>query len=659
MFRVNRIGRCVRLDASFGVIKCPTLTLYRAALPIHFMSRNPNNNTRPLGITSPKGSHQTPALREVDLGAQLSSAVRMHQAGELSKAKAIYEHILRVHPWHFDALHLLGLVAHQIGNHGAALALINKAISLKSDNPMFFNHRGLVLHALGEQQKALDSYRQALSLNPQFAEAYVNQGNAYDALRQDDQAIASFDLAIQADPRSLNAYLNKATVLEKIGQSQAAVDACDKALGHRPDLAQAHCARGISLSTLGRFLEAISAFDAAIGLLPNFVPALCNRSIAFQRSYDYQRALEDINRSILLEPHNSNLYFNRGSLFFQMDDIPAALENYNRAIEIAPDNAEASYNKSLLYLSQKDFDKGWDLLHWRSVNPKQPQQQLQTSLPKWEPENPRHRRVLIWAEQGVGDQILFATLLQEARQRVSELHVLLESRLIPLFERSLNGIRFHPQDKPIDQTAFDAHLPMMSLGGILRRSQRDFSKASNPLLLADSTRAAMLRSSLASEGSQLCGVFWKSRYNKNELRKSLSLQDLLPVLRIPGIKFVNLQYGDTTEECRVFQEQAGIEIFSCDSVDNFQDLDGHAALIQACDFLVGCSNTSAHLAGALGKKTYLALGHGHGTFWYWANEVDGHSLWYPSIRIVRQPEPGSWSRPIEVIRACIISDQVK
>jgi hypothetical protein len=363
-----------------------------------------------------------------------------------------------------------------------------------------------------------------------------------------------------------------------------------------------------------------------------------------------------MNLSILLEPHNSNLYFNRGSLFSQTGDIAGALENYNKAIELAPNNAEASYNKSLLYLSQKEFDKGWDLLHWRSVNPKQPQQQLQTSLPTWEPSKVEHRRVLIWAEQGVGDQILFSTLLKEAQQRIRELHVMLDARLIPLMERSLKGIRFHPQEKPINQAEFDAHMPIMSLGGIFRRSQIDFANASNPLLLADSERVAGLRRSLSPEGGLLCGIFWKSRYNKNEHRKSLKLIDLLPILKIPHIRFVNLQYGDTNEECKLLQDRTGVAVHSCDSVDNFKDLDGHAALIQACDFLVGCSNTTAHLAGALGKTTYLALSHGHGTFWYWANQINEHSLWYPSIKIHRQLKAGNWAQTIEAIHSDILNN---
>jgi tetratricopeptide (TPR) repeat protein len=619
------------------------------------MAKTPDNTTRPIGTASPKVGRQTPVSRKFDIGNQLSDAVKLHQAGEFFKAKSIYEHILEVHPWHADALHLLGLLAHQTGNHSTALALINKAISIHSQNPTFFNHRGLVLHALGDSLKALDSYEQALALNPRFADAHLNMGNAFATLRQDSQATASFDLAIQADPCMLQAYLNKATILEKIGQSQAAVYTCDEALELRPDLAQAHCIRGISLTTLGSFQEAIKAFDRALGLIPNFVPALCNRGIAFQRNYQYELALRDFNESILLEPRNSNLYFNRGALVFQMGDILGALDNYNNAIEIAPNNAEASHNKALLYLSQMEFDKGWDLLHWRFANPRQAQAQLQTSLPIWEPGMPDHRRVLIWAEQGVGDQVLFATLLKEAKKRIPDLHVMLDSRLIPLFQRSLIGICFHPQDKPINQSDFDAHTPIMRLGGIFRRNLHDFPSPRYTFMVADPTHCATLKSVLLPRASLICGIFWRSRHNKNERRKSLELKDLLPILRIPGIKFVNLQYGDTRDECRVFQEETGIEILSCDSVDNFNDLDGHAALIQTCDFVVGCSNTSAHFAGALGKKAYLALAHGHGTFWYWANEVGGHSLWYPSIKIHRQQQPGNWVEPIEAIRSDILA----
>ena len=601
------------------------------------------------------GEHQPAAARESDLRAQLSEAVALHQAGELLKAKKIYDHILAIHPWHCDALHLLGLLAHQTGNQVAALALIDKAISIKPDNAIFLNHKGLVLHALEDYQKAVDSYTKSLRINPRLTAAYINRGNAFDALHDHDQAIANYDLAIRAEPHSMRAYLNKATILEKIGQSDRAVLTCDDALQINPEFAETHCVRGISLLSLDQFDDAIAAFDRALVLNPVLPQALCNRGIAHQRMHQYRLGLDDFNRCIELEVANSTLYFNRGSLLFESGDIAGALASYDSAILLDANNAEAQFNKALLCLSQKEFQRGWDLYEWRFVNPKEPQAKLKTALPVWDHQNPSHQRVLLWAEQGVGDQILFGTMLKDARKRIPVMTVMLDQRLIPIFKRSLPGVNFLPLNSPVKEDDFDAHFSIMSLGSNYRQNASDFLHVGPQYLLPDLGRAAGLRRKLVVEGELLCGIFWKSRLGKKGLRKSLELMDLLPILQIPGAKFVNLQYGDTLEECRALEEQTGVQIINCDEVDNFNDLEGHAALIQACDFLVGCSNSSAHLAGAVGKKMYLALAHGHATFWYWANEVEGRSLWYPSIHIHRQLEPGNWAEPIEAIRAELLA----
>jgi hypothetical protein len=305
-------------------------------------------------------------------------------------------------------------------------------------------------------------------------------------------------------------------------------------------------------------------------------------------------------------------------------------------------------------LSQKEFQLGWDLYEWRFVNPKEPQAKLTTALPIWDAQNPSHRRVVIWAEQGVGDQILFGTILRNAKERIPLMTAMLDQRLIPMFERSLPSVSFIPSNVPIKEDDFDAHFSMMSLGSMYRQNESDFLQTGIPYLIPDLGRAEVLRRKLVCKDELLCGIFWKSRLGKIGLKKSLELTDLLPILKIPGLKFVNLQYGDTNEECRAFTKQTGVQIINCDEVDNFNDLEGHAALIHACDFLVGCSNSSAHLAGALGKKMYLALAYGHGTLWYWANELEGQSLWYPSIKIHRQVQLGDWVEPINAIRADIL-----
>jgi len=127
--------------------------------------------------------------------------------------------------------------------------------------------------------------------------------------------------------------------------------------------------------------------------------------------------------------------------------------------------------------------------------------------------------------------------------------------------------------------------------------------------------------------------------------KSLSLTELLPILSIPNITFINLQYGETKKEINSILNQSGIEIYTIDEIDNFNDLDGFASLVDACDYIVTTGNVTAHIAGALNKKTYLILPFAHGKIWYWGDS-SGHSLWYPSIEIIRSPGFDSWDVPI-------------
>ena len=503
-------------------------------------------------------TYQTPVTWRRDLDTKFSNAIELHRSGQFSKAKKIYDDILAGQPLHYEALHLSGLLAHQTGSHDSALALIDKAISIQSNNAIFYNHKGLVLSALGDYNAAIENYTKALNLNPKLAAAYINRGNALDAIDEYEKAIESYDLAIETDPNALSAYLNKAIILEKIGQSDYAISTCDAALKIAPKSAQAYSSRGMSLVTLGKFDDAIIAFNYALTINPTLAQALCNRGIAYQRAAHYRQGLDDFNRCIELDPMNSNLYFNRGFLLYQLGDLDGALSNYESAISLNPHNAEAQFNKALLHLSKKEFQLGWGLYEWRFVNPKEPQARLITTLPTWNPQNMSHQRVLLWGEQGIGDQVLFGTMLRDAKEAISELTVMLDQRLIPIFKRSMPDITFITINSPINEQKFDAQFPMMSLGAIFRSTEDQFKKQTNQYLLADTERAKILKRELVSSDNLLCGIFWKSRHNKNEFKKSLTLLEFLPVLQISGLTFVNLQYGDTADECKVFKEQTGI-----------------------------------------------------------------------------------------------------
>ena len=156
----------------------------------------------------------------------------------------------------------------------------------------------------------------------------------------------------------------------------------------------------------------------------------------------------------------------------------------------------------------------------------------------------------------------------------------------------------------------------------------------------------ILESKLNNKHKFKCGISWLSVNRTIGLAKSLTLDDLKPILSIPNITFIDLQYNDTKKEREKFYNKSGITITKINDLDNFKDIDGVISLIDVCDFVITISNSNAHFSGALGKETFLLLPKGKGKLWYWTSS-NNKSIWYPSVEIIEQEEPGSWDKAIK------------
>lgn len=224
--------------------------------------------------------------------------------------------------------------------------------------------------------------------------------------------------------------------------------------------------------------------------------------------------------------------------------------------------------------------------------------------------------------------------------------------MIPIFHRSIEGFEFIKPSIASENLDFSKHLPLGSLPRLFRTSLASFDHARHPLLLADPRRTAALKEKIRRHGRLVCGISWLSSRMNIGKHKSIALEQLAVALSSSQLQFVDLQYGDTTKEREMLLTQHGIEVHHFDDVDNFSDLDGLAALIDTCDLLITISNSTAHLAGAMGKETLLLLPSGKSKIWYW-KEFDGKNPWYPSIRSFTQIKPGSWDEPLQQVKRYI------
>ena len=341
-------------------------------------------------------------------------------------------------------------------------------------------------------------------------------------------------------------------------------------------------------------------------------------------------------------------------MFNELKRFEEALTSYERAIELKSNYAEVYFNKSLLLLSLQDFENGWQLYDWRWKNKEFDSTYLSSNKPKLiNIESAYNKKLLIWGEQGVGDQILYTSMLNKLLNISPSSQILLDKRLLPLLQRSFPQGKFIDKTLTIDDIEYDEHIPIADLGKYFRTCNSDFDIPRHDYLLGDQQRAKKIRSSLVSNKKYLCGVTWNSKVKKIGAEKSIELEDLLPVLSLKDIAFVSLQYGNVQKQLAEFNEKHDMNILECDSVDNFYDLDGHAALIEACDFVITISNTSAHMAGAIAKKGIVLLPFSKGKIWYWHSGV-GQSIWYPSLELVSQAQVNVWTDPINKCKEWVL-----
>ena len=287
----------------------------------------------------------------------LEEGLRHHQAGRLSEAERLYREILAADAQHADALHLLGVIAHQVGKNEVAVALIGKAVGINGINPAYHSNLGIALQALNRLDKALTCYDEAVRLQPNFADAYANRGNILKELGRLDEALASYDAALLLQPDLAKAYCNRGVVLRDLDRLDEALAAYDEALRLNPDYAYAHSNRGNVLKDFGRLDEALAAYDAALRIDPDYAVAHSNRGIVLRDLDRLDEALVSYDAALRLNPDFAVAHSNRGGILRDLERFSEALASYEAALRINPDLAEAHSSRATVLSALGLFDE--------------------------------------------------------------------------------------------------------------------------------------------------------------------------------------------------------------------------------------------------------------------------------------------------------------
>ena len=579
------------------------------------------------------------------LQAQYDQAVAAHRSGDLGQAEKLYRQLLDAAPASFSASHMLGVLCAQQGRNQEAAALLETAIRANPRSAAALTNYGNILSSLGRYPQALASFDQALALQPDPI-ALNNKGSILHRTGRFDEALACYARAIAMQPHYAEAHYNRGNSQFETGQLEDALDSYDKAIAAAPQYSDAMNKRGVTLHARSQFKEAIAAFDQALMIRPDDAQALSNRSISLWSSGDFADALKSADLALAIDPLLAPTWSHRGNVLRALGRPQEALDSYDHAISLDSDNAEAYLNKSYCLLLAGRWREGWPLFEWRKRLPV-PVAARTFSLPLWTgKEDLTGKTLFSYAEQGLGDTIQFFRYCEAVRSRGAQVVLAAQNGLVRLLKAANPGVAVVDFDAVPPH--FDYHIPLMSFP-LAFNTPVENVPAGGPYLKAELGKVREWAGIIGKHGFKI-GIAWRGHDRPAMMGRSFPLLSFEKLAQLPGIRLISLQKGATELELQTNAPRMNLEVFDNDTgPDAFVDT---AAIMQNLDLVITADTSIAHLGGALGRPTWIALK--HLPDWRWLAGT-AKTPWYGTVTLYRQPTEGDWASVFDQIKISLVA----
>jgi tetratricopeptide (TPR) repeat protein len=504
------------------------------------------------------------------------------------------------------------------------------------------------LVAAGREDEARERLERLIALGHEPAEAHYWLGAIHEARGETEDAADCYRLAVHFDPTLPAAQFGLARLHEAAGRYGEAATCYRAVLEHDPDSAAAHANLCHALYRLGRFQAARAHGSRALELDPALAEARHNLGLVLLATGEPAQAAECFERAFRARPR-AEVAAGLGHALRDLGRLEEAIAAYDRALAIDPQLGDARINRAYAFLLAGEFEKGWAEYEERFVATATRSRDF--GLPRWRGEPLPEATVLVHAEQGIGDEIMFASCIPDLAAVVGRVVIECSARLEALFRRSFPWAQVHggaKEDPPGWLARFapvHCQVPIGSLPRYFRRSRAAF-EGKGAYLRADPGRVQAWRERLGARAGRLAvGLSWRggTPASRGGLR-SIGIEALGALARAP-CDFVSVQHGAGADEL----ERAPLPLVAYPGVT--EDLDELAALLGALDLVVSADNTNVHLAGALGRPVWVLLSPSP----EWRYGLHGDTMpWYPSARLFRRRHGEDWGALLERVAAELV-----
>ncbi|MCG6157843.1 tetratricopeptide repeat protein [Rubinisphaera margarita] len=607
--------------------------------------------TRPSDQTStqPVGSHSASGERAPHIplpNDALSRAMATHQQGDLATAMQTYEQILGHEPDHADALHLSGVVLHQQGEHRAAMKRIERALQLKPASILYRKNLASATRAAGDLPRARQLCEEVLASEPNDAIVQQMLGRVLEQLQDYRAALVHFRNALEGDLNADDRFevlIHAGDCYSRLGERKQAIRILEQTHAERPNQLLSNHNLGREYHFAGDLVQAEKYYLRSLEIDRNCASAWNNLGVIYQTRAEYQKSRNCLEEAMRIMPQLADVSNNLANVYEAFGIEEKLQPLYEQAIQLRPDYAEAHHSLSQVHLRNEEFITGWELYAWRRR--KQDHDHRPYQHPVWEGTSVSDGRLLIFSEQGIGDVVMFATCLPDVLNKTGNVTLEVDRRMQGLLARSFPNIETIPRPEvdppaPLTLPGVASQISLADLPSRYRLSRHEFPRQKS-ILVPDPQLRNRWRSRFAELGDGLkVGISWFGGKNADlQTRRAIPLRQWGQLLRMPGVHFVNLQYGDHQQEIDQVCSREGVTLHNWADCDPLADLENFAAEIAELDLVISIDNATIHFAGGLGTPTWCLL---HQLAdWRWFHD-DDTTPWYESLRLFRQSTQGDW-----------------
>jgi len=487
----------------------------------------------------------------------------------------------------------------------------------------------LALTQLKNYTDAFSEIEKAIKINKNKIEFFIFKGNLNRENKNYEKALESFQAAFEINSKNTDALYWTSVTMYQMGQKKSALNIINNAIGIEKNnkfiLFKAKC-----LEDLYEFNDALIEYDSLLDIDNKDFKALLGKSDLLRRMFKYELAIECATKAMDVDKTNINCYLLKSVIFKDMQKIDESLKILDEGLVIKPKSEQANFNKSIILLQSGKFRKGWELYEWRWKVAEWTSIPLVTSKPAWNGE--KDIFLYIWPEQGIGDEVMFASIFNDVKKDVTKLIVKVDFRLIEIYERSFSSIKFISSNEELNEQDYDYHLPIGSLPKFYRNELNDFNDKNESYLKTNKKIDNVLNNQFSKYSNQRkIGISWKSKNPLSGLKRSAELEDVLKYINDNEAVYFNLQYGDVDLEIDAIQKK-GFNIINISEINNMKNIDGLLSIINICDEVISIDNSTVHFAGAIGKKTEVLMHESADYRW----EIQGNTTkWYKSLTLKR------------------------